>query len=98
MKPITFDEIKKLDWQPFTISPGCKTENNGYFTNLRVDKKTIPSDWYAYDIRSNENGSIAYIEKDDVIVNHAGTFFTQKPIKFNKKGVHCLNHGAGYTF
>lgn len=90
-------EVAMHDADVFVVSPGCKTENRGYFTNYRVDRATLPSGWYAYDIRHGDSGNFCALEPF-VRVNHGGTFLTQKPIKMNSRGYHSLCKGAGYTF
>ena len=96
---ITFNEVmKECDYKEnFIVSPGCKTENAGFFTCLRVDRQTIPTNWYAYDIRHGDAGGFCMVE-EIVYVNHAGTFLTNKPIDMNKNGFHGLSGRGGYTF
>ena len=54
----------------------------GYFSNIRVDRRTLPDGWFAYDIReSDEGGDLATIEESYVMVNHFGTFLTQTKLK-----------------
>ena len=79
------------------ISPNTKQENEGMYLDARVDRKTVPEDWFVYDIRHGDNVYFYSLEPF-VLVNHAGSFLTQKAVKMNKKGYHCLCHGAGYTF
>ena len=93
-KGLSFEEVME-DAQPFTLSPYKKTENKGYFTNARVDRKTLPNGWYAYDIRHGDAGGFVEI-KEWIEANHAGTFLTQKKIDFGPKGYKTLN--GGYTF
>ena len=93
---ITFEQAIAKN-QAFIVSPGCKTENCGFFTNERVDKSTMPKGWYAYDIRHGSSGNFIDLE-ETVIANHAGTFLTKTPVKMNKNGCHYLSRGAGYTF
>lgn len=96
MSPISFDEAIKTA-NPMTISPGCRTENKGFFTNDRVDRTTIPAGWYAYDIRTSDSGNFCALEPL-VQVNHGGTILTQTPVKMNERGFRSLARGAGYTF
>lgn len=93
---ITFNEAIR-DADMFVVSPDTKREVCGYFTNARVDRKTLPSGWYAYDIRHGDTGNFCTMEPL-VVVNHAGTFLCQKEVTMNKDGVHWLSRGAGYTF
>lgn len=97
MSTYSFQDIMQKDSTPMTISPGCRTENKGFFTNLRVDRNTLPAGWYAYDIRTSDAGNFCALEQL-VRVNHGGTFLTQTPVKMNKHGYHSLARGAGYTF
>lgn len=55
----------------------------GWFSDTRVDKSTVPDGLYAYDCREDDNwGWPATIENHNVIVNHAGVFVTETPIDF----------------
>ena len=82
--------IGDADTQKFEV---CVGDNlyEGIFTNARIDRSTLPKDWYAYDLR--EDSEIAYDLREDsefaecieikngsIIVNHYGTFLTQKKI------------------
>lgn len=90
-------EVVMINVCRFTVSPGCKTMNKGYYTVLRVDRDTVPEGWYAYDIRHGDSGGLYSVE-DFVLVNHAGTFLTQRPMKMNSRGFHCLRSGGGYSY
>lgn len=81
----------------FIVSPDCKNERKGYFTNARIDRTTLPAGWYAYDIRHGDNGNFCTIE-NYVKVNHAGTFVTNLPIAMNKHGYFSLRTRHNYTF
>lgn len=74
---ITFEEAIQEN-QRLCISPGCKTQNTGYFTNERVDRSTVPTGWYAYDIRHGDSGNFTALE-NGVKVNH----FSHKQTLFN---------------
>lgn len=97
MAVASFEWVMAHDVHGFIVGPGSKYENKGYFTNMRVDKRTLPDGWYSYDIRYGDSGNFCTIEAQ-VCVNHAGTFLTQTPLKLNKNGYRCLNRGSGYTF
>lgn len=94
---VSFQWAMEHDVARFIVSPGCKTENIGLFTNQRVDRKTLSRGWYAYDIRTNSNGTLCSLEPN-VVVNHGGTFLTKTPVKMNSRGFHSLTGKAGYTF
>jgi hypothetical protein len=96
MSKVPFSEALD-DADILILSPGCKTEICGYFTNFRVDRSSVPEGWYAYDIRHGDSGELCTIEKC-VLVNHAGTFLTKTPVKLNKDGFRSLIGRGGYTF
>ena len=93
----TVEEIMEED--PFMIFLPDGTEVEGYFTNARVNKETLPEGWHAYDLREGDSGYICSIE-NNVLVNHAGTFLTETPIDFGEKGSLDISDDgeAGYTF
>lgn len=66
------------------------------FTNLRIDRKTVPSDLYCYDVRESEGFSDdpATIE-EFVAVNHYGTILSKKPFPL-KNGFYPLKDGINY--
>ena len=75
------------------------TEAEGYFTNSRVDRSTLPEGWYAYDIREGEEEFAAL--EPSVTVNHGGTFITNTEIPINEKGYFDISDNdidGGYTF
>ena len=53
------------------------------FTNLRIDRSTVPAGWHCYDIRGSDDdfGELAALEHN-VSVNHAGTILSPRPIPF----------------
>ncbi|MBP5431944.1 LPD28 domain-containing protein [Ruminococcus sp.] len=56
------------------------------FTNMRVDRDTVPQDLYVYDVRHDYDctGEICEI-KPSVIVNHWGTIICKEPIELDSK-------------
>lgn len=50
----SFKEAQEGDLLPFAVFVG-KREYEGYFSNIRVDRHTLPDGWHAYNIR--EDGS-----------------------------------------
>lgn len=93
---ITFNEAIAKNYM-FVLSPDCKSEIKGWFTNERVDRNTVPDGWYAYDFRHTSNGNLCSLE-DHVSVNHGGTFLAQTPVKMNRNGYRSLSGRGGYTF
>ena len=71
--------------QEFIVFDSDGNEYRGFWSDIRVDRDTLPEGWNAYDIRErdddgeedNEEGWYATIEENYVVVNHAGTFLTQ---------------------
>ena len=50
------------------------------FTNMRLDRDTIPEGLYCYDVRdADANGEFAEVQKF-VLVNHWGTIITKEPL------------------
>lgn len=97
-KKITFDNVLADDCtKDLVISPGCKTQVEGKFTVLRVDRSTLPDGWYAYDIMHSDQGGFLLL-KEHVLVNHAGTFLTTQKIDLDQNGVRYLNGRGGYAF
>ncbi len=84
MKPVSFSYAKKTDMQKFGIFLGTPNEYIGYFTNYRIDRKSLPNGWFAYDIRSGEDEYLCTIEQKLVLVDFAGTFLINKKVKFPK--------------
>ena len=77
------DSIEMVDEISFVLTDG--TSVDGVITPLRA-KLDAPYGVYAYDVRYTDDGSMyGTIEKGDVIVNHAGTFFTETPIDFGDR-------------
>ena len=79
--------IGDADTQKFEVSVGDNLYE-GIFTNARIDRSTLPKDWYAYDLREDsefvecdsEFAECIEIKNGSIIVNHYGTFLTQKKI------------------
>ena len=55
------------------------------FTNMRVDRSTVPEGLYAYDVRHDDDctGEICEI-KPSVMVNHWGTIICKEPIEMDE--------------
>ena len=83
MIPVPYNEAvpQELSSKEYiTIVLEDNTEYTGEFTDLRVDRKTIPEGLYAYDLRDADcSGDICQVQYI-VWVNHFGTIITDKPI------------------
>ena len=57
------------------------------FTNMRLDRDTVPEGIFCYDVRDSDNldGSMAQI-KPFVLVNHWGTILSKTPFPLDESG------------
>ncbi|MDD2957574.1 MAG: hypothetical protein PHR92_03505 [Lachnospiraceae bacterium] len=57
------------------------------FTNMRLDRDTVPEGLFCYDVRDSDNldGSMAEV-KPFVMVNHWGTILCREPFPMNEYG------------
>ena len=75
---IRFDEIFPAD----VVS----VQNKPYlFSNLRVERNSIPEGFYAYDVRDDCDGEFWEIQKY-VMVNHWGVIVGLEPITLDERG------------
>lgn len=67
------------------------------FTNMRIDRDTVPEELYCYDIRDSDrlNGSCAEI-KPYVMVNHWGTILCKEPFPMNERGSYYPKEDMNY--
>ena len=84
MAHTTFAEATKSEFPLYLVLyPGTEEENRCIWSDLRVDRGTLPAGWFAYDVRGDDDsGEICSVEKNYVFVNHCGTLLTQKEIVF----------------
>lgn len=77
----SFEEALQHDNQSYAVIIDDK-EYVGHFANVRIDRKTLPPGWYAYDIRHDDEGWGDPVEVKNayVMVNHLGTFYTMEPL------------------
>ena len=80
MKPINANEA---DYEHFEL-----LGHDALFTNLRIDRKTLPEGLYAYDIRDSDDcdGMPSEVRKF-VMINHWGTVITREPIEGADEGI-----------
>lgn len=78
MYPIPFSEIDDFREADFN---GI----NVLFTELRIERDTLPEGVYAYDIRGGEDSDFSTIESL-VTVDHTGTIITRQPIPLEPDG------------
>ena len=71
------------------LFPCCEVvsvQNKPYlFSNMRIDRKTIPDNLYAYDVRDDCDGQFWQIQKF-VMVNHWGTICGMEPVDLDDRG------------
>ena len=78
MTPINAFEA---DYEKFEI-----LGHEGLFTNLRIDRTTLPEGLYAYDLMDACDGNIGLL-RDKVGVNHYGTCVLKAKIENSAEGV-----------
>lgn len=78
MKPMNANEA---DYEEFEI-----LGREALFTNMRIDRNTLPDGLYAYDLRDECNGEPNEL-KSFVLVNHWGTVVVKEPIENADSGV-----------
>ncbi len=88
MKPLPFEKVKPCTPLELILEDG--TTCKGMFTELRIDRSTIPHGKYACDIRHGDDGDWCdYTQaKSQILVNHAGTIITDVPIPNADRGVY----------
>lgn len=75
MEPISFHEVD--DFESFELDVPGHQGIAGLFTNLRIDRATLPADLHAYDIRGGgDDGEDFCTVEPAVTVNHTGTLVT----------------------
>lgn len=77
----TYEEAMKSDSQKMIIRIDGK-EYEGTFSNIRIERKSLPENMYAYDIRHSDDCEIFIYELKNgyIWVNHAGTFVTSEKL------------------
>lgn len=62
------------------------------YTSSRVDRNTVPDGFYCYDLRGSDYDPGKPVTLENwVVVNHAGTVVTAKPVTIPKSGAKRLN-------
>lgn len=88
MKPMNFNEFEKFDV--------VEVQEKLYlFTNMRVDRKTIPEGSFAYDVRDDcGDGEFAQVQPF-VMVDHWGTIIGPAEIELDSFGQYQCNGEDG---
>ena len=68
--------------QHMTILAPDGREFEGYYCDPKMDRRTLPEGWNAYDIRHDDDGCGVFVQlcHNYVMVNNAGTFFFEGQI------------------
>ena len=68
------------------------------FTNMRLDRQTVPDGLYCYDIRDSDrlDGSCAEV-KAHVLVNHWGTILCKSPFPLDEHGSYYPENDLDYS-
>lgn len=67
------------------------------FTCLRLDRKTVPEEMYAYDIRYDDDDERAAEVAKFIFVNHMGTIITKEEIDFKgESGLELEKYDFGF--
>lgn len=82
----SFQKAQETDSQPFTLYRSGGREYHGFFSNIRIDRETVPEGWHVYDFREGEEDEhgntplLGQLKNGYVMVNHMGTFATKEDI------------------
>jgi hypothetical protein len=82
---IHFNELNYETLYPLTVKLDNGNVYDGRFTDMRVDRASIPNGFYAYDVRDECDGDPCEI-RSFILVNHMGTLITTVPIPEADKG------------
>lgn len=78
----SFQDAQANDFEPMYFVTNTGKVYEGFFSNIRIDRETLPEGWHAYDIREDdETGAFGELNHGYVVVNHAGTFTIQGEIE-----------------
>lgn len=74
---VTFDQLLDKPMEVYNLN-GVRAA----YVDLRISRKSLPEGIYLYDVRDTSDDGGWYIGnvEDFVLVNHAGTFITTKPL------------------
>ena len=77
----TVQEAYDHDNAPFTLFRSGGREFHGFYADIRIDRKTLPEGWHAYDIRAGEgNEPFGQLKNGTILADHIGTFYLQGDI------------------
>lgn len=82
MALITFGEAMNNP-EGFCVIDAKGNQYQGYYSRIRVDRRTLPEGWHAYDLRAadwDDPRWFSTIEDNYVMVNHGGTFLCKEEL------------------
>lgn len=68
----------------------------GLFTNLRVERESLPEGFYKYSLREGDEDPFSSV-KDDVFVNHMGDFICKEELDLNGQDEYDLFGDYSFT-
>ncbi len=80
-----FNELDYENLYPLTVKLENGNIYEGRFTDIRVNRSSLPRGLYAYDVRDECDGDPCEV-KSFVLVNHMGTLITAVPIPEAEQG------------
>ena len=71
----------------------------GLFSNGRINKDQLPGGLFKYDLRGSDKDTGTPVSVENrVVVNHAGTLITAKPIELSNTGIRKITEDDGLSF
>ena len=95
----SFNEAIKDDVDQRFIVTIDDVDYEGFCAVTRVDRKTVPDDWYVYDMRESDDGEIiCEIKNGYITVNHHGTFCTKDKLPLAEGESIYYENGEGFEY
>lgn len=84
MAMTSFEEVMESDYLAgFSYDADDGATYHFIWSEIRVDRRTLPEGWYAFDVRGDEDcGEPCSIEENYVFVNHWGTILSRCALPF----------------
>ena len=70
----------RLDAAKETFYPLVFRGMTGLFTDMRIDRNSVPKGWYLYEVRESDEGCEPAEISEWIMVNFYGTILTQTPV------------------
>ena len=83
MKPVNFKDTSDYQYmEMFGVE--------GVFSNLRIQRDSLPSGFHKYALRGGENALYSQVARD-IMVDHAGDFVAKEPLDLGPDNIRDLN-------